>query len=290
MQCRSDDPRAVARNLESILDSPTYQLAHEDQAALSSNSMRGVRMLLEITKPDLHLEEAGIASTIIVFGGARVVDRSTAEQRIASAKAALDADPHSPLLRNRLKRSEALLALAPFYDAAREFAYLVASEESADAPVIVTGGGPGIMEAANRGAFDAGGRSIGLNISLPFEQHPNPYITPDLCFQFNYFSLRKFHFVMRSVGAILFPGGFGTLDELFELLTLRQVGNKSFLPIVLYGRRFWERLVDFDYLAELGLIAEEDLQLVRFADSPQEAWQIISEGRRSASAAGCDQA
>ena len=290
MQCRSDDPRAVARNLESILDSPTYQLAHEDQAALSSNSMRGVRMLLEITKPDLHLEEAGIASTIIVFGGARVVDRSTAEQRIASAKAALEADPHSPLLRNRLKRSEALLALAPFYDAAREFAYLVAREESSDAPVIVTGGGPGIMEAANRGAFDAGGRSIGLNISLPFEQHPNPYITPDLCFQFNYFSLRKFHFVMRSVGAILFPGGFGTLDELFELLTLRQVGNKSFLPIVLYGRRFWERLVDFDYLAELGLIAEEDLQLVRFADSPQEAWQIISEGRRSASAAGCDQA
>ena len=290
MQCRSDDPRAVARNLESILDSPTYQLAHEDQAALSSNSMRGVRMLLEITKPDLHLEEAGIASTIIVFGGARVVDRSTAEQRMASAKAALDADPHSPLLRNRLKRSEALLALAPFYDAAREFAYLVAREESSDAPVIVTGGGPGIMEAANRGAFDAGGRSIGLNISLPFEQHPNPYITPDLCFQFNYFSLRKFHFVMRSVGAILFPGGFGTLDELFELLTLRQVGNKSFLPIVLYGRRFWERLVDFDYLAELGLIAEEDLQLVRFADSPQEAWQIISEGRRSASAAGCDQA
>ena len=290
MQCRSDDPRAVARNLESILDSPTYQLAHEDQAALSSNSMRGVRMLLEITKPDLHLEEAGIASTIIVFGGARVVDRSTAEQRIASAKAALEADPHSPLLRNRLKRSEALLALAPFYDAAREFAYLVAREESSDAPVIVTGGGPGIMEAANRGAFDAGGRSIGLNISLPFEQHPNPYITPDLCFQFNYFSLRKFHFVMRSVGAILFPGGFGTLDELFELLTLRQVGNKSFLPIVLYGRRFWERLVDFDYLAELGLIAEEDLQLVRFADSPQEAWQIISEGRRSVSAAGCDQA
>ena len=290
MQCRSDDPRAVARNLESILDSPTYQLAHEDQAALSSNSMRGVRMLLEITKPDLHLEEAGIASTIIVFGGARVVDRSTAEQRIASAKAALEADPHSPLLRNRLKRSEALLALAPFYDAAREFAYLVAREESSDAPVIVTGGGPGIMEAANRGAFDAGGRSIGLNISLPFEQHPNPYITPDLCFQFNYFSLRKFHFVMRSVGAILFPGGFGTLDELFELLTLRQVGNKSFLPIVLYGRRFWERLVDFDYLAELGLIAEEDLQLVRFADSPQEAWQIISEGRRYVSAAGCDQA
>ena len=281
MQCRSDDSRAVARNLELILDSPTYQLAHEDQAALSSSAMRGVRMLLEITKPDSHLEAAGIESTIIVFGGARVVERATAEQRIAAARAALQADPDSQLLRSRLRRSQALLELAPFYDAAREFAYLVSREQADDAPVIVTGGGPGIMEAANRGAFDAGGRSIGLNISLPFEQHPNPYITPDLCFQFNYFSLRKFHFVMRSVGAILFPGGFGTLDELFELLTLRQVGNKSFLPIVLYGRRFWERLVDFDHLAELGLIAEEDLQLVRFADTPQEAWQIIRDGHRS---------
>ena len=281
MQCRSDDSRAVARNLELILDSPTYQLAHEDQAALSSSAMRGVRMLLEITKPDSHLEAAGIESTIIVFGGARVVERATAEQRIAAARAALQADPDSELLRSRLRRSQALLELAPFYDAAREFAYLVTREQADDAPVIVTGGGPGIMEAANRGAFDAGGRSIGLNISLPFEQHPNPYITPDLCFQFNYFSLRKFHFVMRSVGAILFPGGFGTLDELFELLTLRQVGNKSFLPIVLYGRRFWERLVDFDHLAELGLIAEEDLQLVRFADTPQEAWQIIRDGYRS---------
>ena len=285
MQFRSDDSRAVARNLESILASPTYQLAHEDQAALSSNAMRGVRMLLEITKPDVQLEQEGIESTIIVFGGARVVDQATAEQRIASARVALQADPDSPVLRNKLRRSEALLDLVPFYDAARNFAYLVAKEDAPDAPVIVTGGGPGIMEAANRGAFDAGGRSIGLNISLPFEQHPNPYITPELCFQFNYFSLRKFHFVMRSVGAILFPGGFGTLDELFELLTLRQVGNKSFLPIVLYGRSFWERLVDFDYLAELGLIAEEDLQLVRFADTPQEAWQIIRDGRRCNSAA-----
>ena len=285
MHFRSDDSRAVARNLESILASPTYQLAHEDQAALSSNAMRGVRMLLEITKPDVQLEQEGIESTIIVFGGARVVDQATAEQRIASARAALQADPDSSVLRNKLRRSEALLDLVPFYDAARNFAYLVAKEEAADAPVIVTGGGPGIMEAANRGAFDAGGRSIGLNISLPFEQHPNPYITPELCFQFNYFSLRKFHFVMRSVGAILFPGGFGTLDELFELLTLRQVGNKSFLPIVLYGRSFWERLVDFDYLAELGLIAEEDLQLVRFADTPQEAWQIIRDGRRCDAAA-----
>ena len=131
------------------------------------------------------------------------------------------------------------------------------------------------MEAANRGAFEAGCRSVGLNITLPFEQHPNPYITPDLCFKFNYFSLRKFHFVMRSVGAILFPGGFGTLDELFELLTLRQVGTKGSMPIVLFGTEFWTKLVDFDYLAEMGLISNEDLALIRFSDTAEEAWDYI---------------
>ena len=131
------------------------------------------------------------------------------------------------------------------------------------------------MEAANRGAFEAGCRSIGLNISLPFEQHPNPYITPELCFKFNYFSLRKFHFVMRSIGAILFPGGFGTLDELFELLTLRQVGTKGSMPIVLFGKDYWQRLVDFEYLAEMGLISDDDLELIHFSDSAEEAWNYM---------------
>ena len=131
------------------------------------------------------------------------------------------------------------------------------------------------MEAANRGAFEAGCRSIGLNITLPFEQHPNPYITPDLCFKFNYFSLRKFHFVMRSIGAILFPGGYGTLDELFELLTLRQVGTKGSMPIVLFGTEFWRRLVDFNYLAEMGLISDDDLDLIHFSDLAEEAWDFI---------------
>ena len=175
------------------------------------------------------------------------------------------------------------LELSRFYDAAREFAYLasrhgqVNQEQShrCTSHVIVTRGGPGIMEAANRGAFEAGCRSVGLNITLPFEQHPNPYITPDLCFKFNYFSLRKFHFVMRSVGAILFPGGFGTLDELFELLTLRQVGTKGSMPIVLFGTEFWTKLVDFDYLAEMGLISNEDLALIRFSDTAEEAWDYI---------------
>ena len=270
-------------NLAAILESTTYKIAHEDSDLLNSNTMRGVRMLLEITKPDLCLEAAGIESTIIVFGGARIVDRETAGQRLNDAEQNLQENPDSSIMKRKFIHAQHSVELSRFYDAAREFAYLASRHGQANkekshlcaSHVIVTGGGPGIMEAANRGAFEAGCRSIGLNITLPFEQHPNPYITPDLCFKFNYFSLRKFHFVMRSVGAILFPGGFGTLDELFELLTLRQVGTKGSMPIVLFGTEFWTKLVDFDYLAEMGLISNEDLALIRFSDTPQEAWDYI---------------
>ncbi len=270
-------------NLNAILQSPTYRIAHEDPDLLNSNAMRGVRMLLEITKPDLHLETAGIESTIIVFGGARIVDRDTAHKKLKQAEQRLRENPDSPILQRKLIHAEHLVELSRFYDAAREFATLASQHGQANqgqshgcaSHVIVTGGGPGIMEAANRGAFEAGCRSIGLNITLPFEQHPNPYITPDLCFKFNYFSLRKFHFVMRSIGAILFPGGFGTLDELFELLTLRQVGTKGSMPIVLFGTEFWTKLVDFDYLAEIGLISDDDLDLIHFSDTAEEAWNFI---------------
>ena len=245
--------------------------------------MRGVRMLLEITKPDLHLETAGIESTIIVFGGARIVDKDTAAAKLAQVEQRLSENPDSSSLKRALKHAQHLMDLSRFYDAAREFACLASQHgqcnreqpHDCSSHVIVTGGGPGIMEAANRGAFEAGCRSIGLNITLPFEQHPNPFITPELCFKFNYFSLRKFHFVMRSIGAILFPGGFGTLDELFELLTLRQVGTKGSMPIVLFGTEFWRRLVDFDYLAEMGLISDDDLDLIHFSDSAEEAWDFI---------------
>ena len=270
-------------NLAAILESATYKIAHEDADLLNSNTMRGVRMLLEITKPDIHLETAGIESTIIVFGGARIVDKETAEQMMTKAEQNLKDNPDSCIMKRTFIHAQHSLELSRFYDAAREFAYLASRHGQSNkekshhcaSHVIVTGGGPGIMEAANRGAFEAGCRSIGLNITLPFEQHPNPFITPDLCFKFNYFSLRKFHFVMRSVGAILFPGGFGTLDELFELLTLRQVGTKGSMPIVLFGTEFWTKLVDFDYLAEMGLISNEDLALIRFSDTPQEAWDYI---------------
>lgn len=280
---------SVQANLEAILKSPTYRIAHEDPDLLNCNAMRGVRMLLEITKPDLHLETAGIESTIIVFGGARIVDKDTATAKLAQAEQRLSATPGSSSLKRQVVHAKQLVDLSRFYDAAREFAVLASQHGQADkgqchgcaSHVIVTGGGPGIMEAANRGAFEVGCRSIGLNITLPFEQHPNPFITPDLCFKFNYFSLRKFHFVMRSIGAILFPGGFGTLDELFELLTLRQVGTKGSMPIVLFGEEFWRRLVDFNYLAEMGLISDDDLDLIHFSDSAEEAWDFIRNRTRA---------
>ena len=270
-------------NLDAILKSSTYRIAHEDPDLLNSNVMRGVRMLLEITKPDLDLEAAGIESTVIVFGGARIVDRETASKRLEEAERQQSENPGSSTLKRQVAHAEQRVVLSRFYDSAREFARLASQHGQANhkqshgcaSHVIVTGGGPGIMEAANRGAFEAGCRSIGLNITLPFEQNPNPYITPDLCFRFNYFSLRKFHFVMRSIGAILFPGGFGTLDELFELLTLRQVGTKGSMPIVLFGTEFWTKLVDFDYLAETGLISDDDLDLIHFTDSAEEAWDFI---------------
>ena len=275
----------VARNLDQIIHSNTYKLAHQDLDLLNSASMRGVRMLLEISKPELQLEEAGISSTIIVFGGARIQERSAAESSLDQLLIALSADPDSSQLQRRVHKARKLVELSSFYDAAREFAFLASRHgqpEDSTTPccsshVIVTGGGPGIMEAANRGAFDAGCRSIGFNIDLPHEQYPNPYITPDLCFKFNYFALRKFHFVMRSVGAVLFPGGFGTLDELFEVLTLRQVGAKRAMPIILFGTEYWSKVIDFDFMAESGLIDDEDRRLFQFADTPVEAWNLIRE-------------
>ena len=275
----SENEALVADNLSAILNSEAYRRAHEDASLLQSDEMRGVRMLLEITKPEAILNELKIQSTVIVFGGVNVVSRESAQQRIDNAKDALESDPSSKRLKRELSRAERLMALSHFYEDARHFAKLVSSQPADDGRrhVIVTGGGPGIMEAANRGAFDVGGRSIGLNITLPGEQHPNPYVTPELCFLFNYFSLRKFHFVMRSAGAVLFPGGFGTLDELFEVLTLRQTGMKRPMPIVLFGRDYWKRLIDFDFLADSGLIADDHLNLFSFTDSAEEAWSLIRE-------------
>ena len=279
-QNRSDDPELVRKNLELIISSNNYQLAHEDRELLNSDEMRGVRMLLEINKPEKILEEQNILSTIIVFGGASLTDKSSIDHRLELAKNSLTKDPSSSNLQREITRLKNLQSISHYYDSAREFAKIVSRQnqkEQCNSHVIVTGGGPGIMEAANRGAFDADCKSIGLNISLPNEQHPNAYITPGLCFKFNYFALRKFHFVMRSVAAVFFPGGFGTFDELFELLTLRQTGMKTQIPIILFGRDYWSKVINFQFLSDHGLISDEHMNLFQYADSASEAWDIIKQ-------------
>ena len=267
-----------SKNLNLIIDSDTYKLAYEDTGLLNRNEMRGVRMLLEITKPDLILEENRILSTIIIFGGASITEESKTKKKIDDIKKLIKKNPTSILLKRNLNKFENLLLMSHYYQSARDLSKLASinnQNEKCNSHVIVTGGGPGIMEAANRGAFEANCKSIGLNISLPNEQIPNAFITPGLCFKFNYFALRKIHFIMRSRAAVFFPGGFGTLDELFELLTLRQTGMKNKIPIILFGREYWDKVINFQYLADLGLISDQDLNLFKYADTALEAWKII---------------
>ena len=273
-----DDIALVAENMEAILSSPSYGLAQEDRALMERTEMRGVRMLLELNKPELALREHAIASTVIVFGGTQIVERGAAERRLSEARRALQADPADARLKREVDRSQRLLERSRYYDAAREFARLVSIDNQCDDQrdfVIVTGGGPGIMEAANRGAFDVGCHSIGLNIKLPAEQQPNPFITPDLCFQFKYFSLRKFHFILRAAAVVLFPGGFGTLDEMFETLTLRQTHRMQPVPIILFGREYWSKVINFQQMADEGVISDEHLELFSWAETAEDAWRQI---------------
>ena len=273
-----DDVALVAENMERILLSPSYSLANEDQPLLAREEMRGVRMLLELGKPELALQEDKIHSTVIVFGGTQIIERHAAERRLAEAKRAAAACPGDTGAARKVERAERLLANSHYYDSARKFAKLVSIDNQCDDKrdfVIITGGGPGIMEAANRGAFDVGCKSIGLNIKLPAEQQPNPFITPELCFQFKYFALRKFHFILRAAAVVLFPGGFGTLDEMFEALTLRQTKRMQPVPIILFGRDYWSHVIDFQFLADSGVIADAHLDLFSYADTPEDAWQQI---------------
>ena len=277
-QEKSNDLELVASNLEAILKSSTYSLAHEDIDLLNTNEMRGVRMLLEITKTEQVIEKENIISTVIVFGGVHILEEITSKRRLDDAEKLLSSNPKSKSLKINFEKLKNLYSLSHYYSAARELSKIISLDSKTNNPhshVIVTGGGPGIMEAANRGAFDAGCKSIGLNISLPNEQRPNSFITPGLCFKFNYFAMRKFHFIMRSAAAIFFPGGFGTLDELFELLTLRQTGMKKNIPIILFGRSYWEKVINFQFLSDMGLIEENDLSIFQYADTPNEAWNLI---------------
>jgi uncharacterized protein (TIGR00730 family) len=275
-----DDVALVAENMERILGSPSYSLAQDDKVLLTREEMRGVRMLLELGKPEIALQADNIKSTVIVFGGTQIVDRSAAERRLSEARRAAQAAPADRTLARELERAQQLLSMCRFYDDARTFARIVSIDNQCEDErdyVVITGGGPGIMEAANRGAFDVGCKSIGLNIRLPAEQQPNPFITPELCFQFKYFAMRKFHFILRAAAVVLFPGGFGTLDEMFETLTLRQTHRMQPVPIILYGRDYWSKVIDFRFLADSGVIADHHLDLFTYAETPEDAWQQILE-------------
>jgi uncharacterized protein (TIGR00730 family) len=215
----------------------------------------------------------------VVFGSTRIFERSELEARRAAIAASLADKPNDAELTRELARAERLIAKSHYYDAARAFAELVSTRPAAGGEryVIVTGGGPGIMEAANRGAHDAAAPSVGLNITLPQEQLPNAYITPELCFRFHYFALRKMHFLLRAKALVVFPGGFGTMDELFEVLTLRQTRRMQEIPVVLYGREYWDRVIDFQFLADEGAIFDHELELINYAETPEEIWSIIAE-------------
>ncbi len=270
----------LKRNLRDIVNSNSYELAESDLTFLKRKELRPVRLELELLKTEMTLAEAGVQSTIVVYGGTQVVPKDEAQDRLARAKAKLEKAPDDKRAKREVAVAERVMAKVKYYDAAREFGRIVSTTCQVDGVcdyVIMTGGGPGIMEAANRGAFDVDAKSIGLNITLPEEQFPNPYITPELCFQFHYFALRKMHFLLRAKALVLFPGGFGTLDELFCALTLKQCDRMQMIPIILFDRDYWGRIINFEALADEGVIRDEHLDLIDYADTPQEAWQIISE-------------
>lgn len=252
-------------NLQS--QSSSYLLAYDDEQFMLRDEMRPVRMMMELSKPELALQQREIEHTVVMFGSARILS----PEQVAQTKPDDHASDEARLQWQRQAQ------LSRFYQAARELAYLVASDVKASAKglTVCTGGGPGIMEAANRGACEAGKQSIGLNIVLPREQQPNPYITPELCFRFHYFALRKMHFMLRAKALVVFPGGFGTLDELFETLTLVQTKKSAPLPIILFGSAFWQKLVDFEFLVEQGMISPEDIQLFHVVDTVEQAWQVL---------------
>jgi uncharacterized protein (TIGR00730 family) len=264
--------------IDLLKKSKAYRVAYRDYDFLESPYARPTRLQLELLKTEFGLRQQQIKSTIVVFGGTRVVEEVDSRRRLRLAEARLKKNPKNSKLRRDLRIARTIMTKSVFYDEAREFARLVSVEgqmHNGHEYVIVTGGGPGVMEAANRGAFEVGAKSVGLNITLPMEQEPNPYITPDLCFQFHYFAIRKMHFMLRARALVAFPGGYGTMDELFEGLTLVQTKKVAPLPIVLFGEEYWRKLINFDYLVEQGTIAPEDLELFVYADKAADAWKYI---------------
>lgn len=263
---------------QAIMQGAAYRLAHEDAEFLAGEDLRPLRLQLELLKPEHTLRQQGIRSTVVVFGSARLASPAAAQARLEQIEAQRAAQPDDPAFTRALADAKRQLVYSRYYDEARRFAEIVSrrfQQEGRRDFVVVTGGGPGIMEAANRGAFEAGARSIGLNITLPHEQEPNPFITPELAFRFRYFALRKMHFLLRARALIAFPGGYGTLDELFEVLTLVQTRKVPRIPIVLFGGEFWRRAVNFDFLIEEGMIGAADAALFTVVEKAEEAVAVL---------------
>ncbi|NDY43071.1 TIGR00730 family Rossman fold protein [Dissulfurirhabdus thermomarina] len=276
-----EDARAAAmgpRTPQTL--SPSYRLAYMDPDFLQREELRPVRLQLELLKPELVQHEHGIEHTVVIFGSTRIPEAAEARRLAAAAEAAAEANPDDPELVRRAAVARRILQKSRYYDEARRLSALIAREcrrKTGCDLVVITGGGPGIMEAANRGAAEEGAKTAGFNIVLPFEQQPNAYVTPELSFQFHYFAIRKMHFLLRARALVVFPGGFGTLDELFETLTLVQTGKVRQVPILLFGREFWERVVDFEGLCDEGTISPGDLDLFEYVETAEEAWARIQD-------------
>ncbi|PKU26496.1 TIGR00730 family Rossman fold protein [Telmatospirillum siberiense] len=284
MTPKGEGPFPTAREDAELAEKPqsqsaAYRLAFKDEDFLLREDLRPVRLQLELLKPDLLLKEHGIRSTVTFFGSARITDRATAEASLAEAESAARAHPDNAELARKVGIARRTLANARYYDEARRLGEMVSKTCAMGSDcdfVVLTGGGPGIMEAANRGADDAGAQSIGLNIVLPMEQAPNPYVTPELSFRFHYFALRKMHFLTRAKALVVFPGGFGTLDEMFEAATLIQTGKIERIPFLLFGKEYWERVINFDTMVNEGMIAPADKDLFEFVETAEEAWHHIA--------------
>lgn len=271
-------PAAVDPRVRALLESPSYRQADRDLEFLSLDAARGVRLQIDYLKPELLLAEHGVQHTIVVFGGTRIREPALARQTADALAQRAAADPENAALRRRAAAAQRIVAKSHYYDMARELGRIVALSGSGPADcrvMLVTGGGPGVMEAANRGSHDLGAKSVGLNIALPNEQQPNPYVTPELCFRFHYFSTRKLHFLLRARALVAFPGGYGTLDEIFETLNLVQSRTIDPVPVVLVGRDYWRRVFDADFLLDEGMIDPEDRELFSFAESAEEIWRTI---------------
>jgi uncharacterized protein (TIGR00730 family) len=281
-----DDPQTPLR-LQAILESASYREADRDVEFLQQDTTRGLRLQLDYCKAEALLERHRIRHTIVVLGSTRISEPTAARRRVEALRRALAAAPDDVEGRRQLAIAERILAKSRYYDVAREFGRLVgrAGEQTEGGrAVVVTGGGPGVMEGANRGAYDVGALSVGLNIALPHEQYPNPYVTPELCFRFHYFALRKLHFLLRARALVAFPGGFGTFDELFETLTLVQTRKIRPIPVILVGEAYWRDAINLDFLVAEGVIDAEDRELFWFAEAAPEIWDGIVHWYRLAGA------